>query len=79
MGWQPERRRSARRRGQASTITRLVSSTTAYLDGYVAGDDGRFDWADPASDSHRVVNEFEAQVGTDGYGRWMHEVRRVWL
>jgi len=59
-------------------MARLVYSMIASLDGYVADADGRFDWAEPAEDVHRAVNELEAQIGTYLYGRRMYEVMSVW-
>lgn len=59
-------------------MARLVYSMIASLDGYVADADGRFDWAEPAEDVHRAVNELEAQIGTYLYGRRMYEVMAAW-
>lgn len=57
---------------------RLLYSAIASLDGYVADVDGRFDWAAPSVELHRLVNEREASVGTYLYGRRMYEVMRYW-
>jgi dihydrofolate reductase len=59
-------------------MAHLVYSVIASLDGYVADESGRFDWAAPAPDVHRAVNELEARVGTYLYGRRMYEVMAVW-
>jgi dihydrofolate reductase len=59
-------------------MARLIYSVITSLDGYVADEEGRFDWAAPGEDVHRAVNELEAQVGTYLYGRRMYEVMAVW-
>ena len=48
------------------------------LDGFVAGPDGDFDWAEPDEETHRFVNERELSVGTYLYGRRMFETMRAW-
>ena len=48
------------------------------LDGFVAGPDGDFDWAEPDEETHRFVNEREHSVGTYLYGRRMFETMRAW-
>ena len=48
------------------------------LDGFVAGPDGDFDWAEPDAETHRFVNEREQNVGTYLYGRRMYETMRAW-
>jgi dihydrofolate reductase len=48
------------------------------LDGFVAGPDGDFDWAEPDEETHRFVNDREKAVGTYLYGRRMYETMRVW-
>ena len=48
------------------------------LDGFVAGPDGDFDWAEPEEETHRFVNAREQAVGTYLYGRRMYETMRVW-
>jgi len=59
-------------------VARLIYSTLASLDGYVADEDGNFDWAAPNEEVHRFVNELERPVGTYLYGRRMYEVMRFW-
>src|SRR5205823_6042503 len=56
----------------------LVYSAITSLDGYVADEDGNFDWAAPDEDVHRFVNDLERSVGTYLYGRRMYEVMRYW-
>ena len=48
------------------------------LDGFVAGVDGDFDWAEPDEETHRFVNERERTIGTYLYGRRMFETMRAW-
>jgi len=57
---------------------RLVYTVLASLDGFVADESGRFDWAEPGEDVHRAVNELEATVGTYLYGRRLYEVMAAW-
>ena len=59
-------------------IARLIYSTIASLDGYVADADGNFDWAAPDEEVHAFVNELERPVGTYLYGRRMYETMKVW-
>lgn len=59
-------------------MARLIYSVITSLDGYVADEEGLFDWAAPGADVHRAVNELEATVGTYLYGRRMYEVMAVW-
>ncbi len=59
-------------------MARLVYTVLASLDGYVADEDGNFDWAAPGEDVHRFVNELERSVGTYLYGRRLYEVMAVW-
>ena len=48
------------------------------LDGYVADENGNFDWAAPDEEVHAFVNDLERQVGTHLYGRRMYEVMVFW-
>jgi dihydrofolate reductase len=59
-------------------MARLVYSAIASLDGYVADEDGNFDWAVPDEEVHRFVNDLERQFGTYLYGRRMYEVMVAW-
>jgi dihydrofolate reductase len=59
-------------------MARLIYSTIASLDGYVADADGNFDWAAPDEEVHRFVNDLERPIGTCLYGRRMYEVMRFW-
>src|SRR5205085_1002292 len=57
---------------------RLVYSAITSLDGFVADEDGTFDWAAPDEEVHRFVNDLERPVGTYLYGRRMYEVMAFW-
>ncbi|MFC7331066.1 dihydrofolate reductase family protein [Marinactinospora rubrisoli] len=59
-------------------MARLVYSAICSLDGYVADEDGRFDWAVPGEEAHAFVNGLERSVGTYLFGRRMYETMRVW-
>jgi dihydrofolate reductase len=56
---------------------RIYSAITS-LDGYVADEEGKFDWAAPDEEVHSFVNDLERPVGTYLYGRRMYEVMRAW-
>jgi dihydrofolate reductase len=56
----------------------LIYSAIASLDGYVNDADGRFDWAAPDPELHRVVNDLERPIGTYLYGRRMYETMAAW-
>lgn len=59
-------------------MAKLIYSTIASLDGYVADEDGNFDWAAPDEEVHGFVNDLERTVGTYLYGRRMYEVMVAW-
>jgi dihydrofolate reductase len=50
----------------------------ASLDGYIADQHGKFDWAAPDDEVHAFVNEMERPVGTYLLGRRMYDVMSVW-
>jgi dihydrofolate reductase len=56
----------------------LIYSAIASLDGYVADEDGKFDWAEPDEEVHTFINELERPVGTYLLGRRMYEVLAYW-
>ena len=57
---------------------RLIYSTIASLDGYIADEDGKFDWAAPDEEVHTFVNDLARPVGTYLLGRRMYEVLAYW-
>ncbi len=59
-------------------MAKLIYAAIASLDGYVADEDGNFDWSAPDEEVHRFVNDLERQVGTHLYGRRMYEVMSYW-
>ena len=59
-------------------MPRLIYAAIASLDGYVADEDGKFDWAAPDAEVHAFVNDLERSVGTYLYGRRMYEVMVAW-
>jgi dihydrofolate reductase len=59
-------------------VAKLIYSAIASLDGYVADEDGNFDWAAPDEEVHSFVNDLERPVGTYLYGRRMYEVMVFW-
>ena len=59
-------------------MARLIYSAITSLDGYVADQDGSFDWAAPDEEMHTFVNHLERPVGTYLYGRRMYESMVAW-
>jgi dihydrofolate reductase len=56
----------------------LIYSAITSLDGYVADEDGNFDWAEPDEEVHTFTNDLERPVGTYLYGRRLYEVMLAW-
>jgi dihydrofolate reductase len=59
-------------------VAKLIYSAIASLDGYVADEDGKFDWSAPDEEVHAFVNDLERSVGTYLYGRRLYEVMVFW-
>jgi dihydrofolate reductase len=59
-------------------VGKLIYSTIASLDGYVADACGNFDWAAPDDEVHAFVNDLERPIGTYLYGRRLYEVMAGW-
>ena len=59
-------------------MARLIYSAIASLDGYVADQDGKFDWAVPDEEVHTFVNDLERSISAYLYGRRMYEVMVAW-
>jgi dihydrofolate reductase len=59
-------------------MAKLIYSTITSLDGYVADEDGRFDWAEPDEEVHSFVNDLYRPVGTFLCGRRLYEVLVAW-
>ena len=62
----------------SATMARLIYSVIASLDGYVADEQGNFDWAAPDEEVHRFANDLERPIGTHLYGRRMYETMVFW-
>ena len=56
----------------------LIYSVITSLDGYVADEDGDFNWAVPDEEVHTFVNDLERPIGTYLYGRRMYELMVYW-
>jgi dihydrofolate reductase len=56
----------------------LIYSMIASLDGYIADQDGKFDWAEPDEEVHTQINALARPVGTYLLGRRMYEVLAYW-
>src|SRR3954465_15881658 len=59
-------------------MAKLSYSAIASLDGYVADEDGNFDWSAPDEEVHGFINDLERSVGTYLYGRRMYEAMSYW-
>ena len=59
-------------------MTKLIYSAITSLDGYVADENGNFDWAAPDEEVHGFVNDLQRPVGIHLYGRRMYEVMVAW-
>ncbi len=59
-------------------MARLIYLTITSLDGYVADEDGKYDWAMPDDEVFGFVNDFERPVGTYLYGRRLYEEMTGW-
>ncbi len=59
-------------------MARLIYSAIASLDGYVADEQGNFEWAAPDEEVHAFVNDLERPIGTYLYGRRMYDVMAAW-
>jgi dihydrofolate reductase len=57
---------------------RLVYSAIASLDGYIADEQGDFDWSAPDDEVHAFVNDLTRPARTHLLGRRMYEVLAVW-
>ena len=59
-------------------MAKLVYSAIASLDGYIADEQGNFDWAMPDEEVHAFINDLERPVGHYLYGRRMYETMVGW-
>ncbi|WP_223302060.1 dihydrofolate reductase family protein [Haladaptatus sp. R4] len=56
----------------------LIYFINSSLDGYIADENGNFDWSEPSEDAHALFNDHQRSVGTSLIGRRMYETMRVW-
>src|ERR687894_2576663 len=59
-------------------MAKLIYSSISSLDGYVADEDGNFDWAAPDEEVHTFINDLDRPLGTYLYGRRMYETMAGW-
>jgi dihydrofolate reductase len=59
-------------------VGRLLYLAIMSLDGYVADDQGRYDWARPDDEVFGFVNDLERPVGTHLYGRRLYQEMVGW-
>ena len=59
-------------------MAKLIYSAITSLDGYIADQNGNFDWAVPDEEVHAFINELERPIGTYLYGRRMYETMVYW-
>jgi dihydrofolate reductase len=59
-------------------MAKLVYAAITSLDGYVADEDGKFDWAAPDVQVHAFVNDLERPIGTYLYGRRLYDTMVAW-
>src|SRR4051812_18207795 len=57
---------------------KLIYLFTTSLDGYVADENGNFDWGMPTEEVHAFVNDQLRNVGTILLGRNLYDVMKVW-
>jgi dihydrofolate reductase len=56
----------------------LIYTAITSLDGFIADEDGNFDWGEPSEEVHRLVNDLERPIGTYLYGRRLYDVMVAW-
>ena len=59
-------------------MAKLIYSAITSLDGYLADEDGNFDWGEPDEELHNFINDLMRPVGTLLYGRRLYEVMLAW-
>lgn len=59
-------------------MAKLIYSAITSLDGYVADENGNFDWSAPDEEVHGFINDLERDIGTYLYGRRLYEVMVAW-
>jgi dihydrofolate reductase len=59
-------------------MAKLLYVMNASLDGYIADEDGTFDWGEPGEEYYAFLNDLVRPVGTYLYGRRLYELMAVW-
>jgi dihydrofolate reductase len=59
-------------------MAKLLYVMNASLDGYIADEDGTFDWGAPDEEYYSFINDLVRPVGTYLYGRRLYELMAVW-
>jgi len=59
-------------------MAKLIYSALTSLDGYIADQDGKFDWGEPDEEVHTFLNDLMRTIGTFLYGRRMYDVMIAW-
>ena len=59
-------------------MAKLIYSAIASLDGYVADEEGNFDWAVPDEEVHAFINDLVRPAGAYLYGRRLYETMVGW-
>ena len=59
-------------------MAKLIYSALTSLDGYIADEEGNFDWAVPDEEVHAFINDLARPLDTYLYGRRMYEMMVGW-
>ena len=59
-------------------MAKLIYSAIQSLDGYIADEHGKFDWAEPDEEVHAFINGLLRPVATYLLGRRLYEVMSSW-
>jgi dihydrofolate reductase len=59
-------------------MAKLIYSAFTSLDGYVADENGNFNWAELNEEVYAYINSRERQIGTYLFGRKVYETMAVW-
>jgi dihydrofolate reductase len=59
-------------------VAKLLYVMNVSLDGYIADEDGKFDWGVPGEEFFSFINDLVRPVGTYLYGRRLYELMAVW-
>jgi dihydrofolate reductase len=65
-------------RHRRRALAKLIYTAITSLDGYVADEFDKFDWAVPSEAVHNYINELERPIGSYLYGRRLYEVMVGW-